>query len=83
MGQIVSLFLVLPLFVRVLRLNDLTIVVFAAVSLLIQALLYFFAEDKNTIMATVFFNLLSSLFSQPLRSSMTKIVGPGGKESKL
>merc|ERR550534_147367 len=60
-GQIFSLFLVLPFLLRFLKLHDMTIVLLAGASMLTQALLYFFAV----------------LFSQPLRSSMTKIVGEG------
>ena len=54
-----------------------TIVLLAGASMLTQALLYFFATSTKFILATVFFNLFAVLFSQPLRSSMTKIVGEG------
>ena len=54
-----------------------TIVLLAGSSMLTQALLYFFATSTKFILATVFFNLFAVLFSQPLRSSMTKIVGEG------
>ena len=96
-GQIFSLFLVLPLLLRsaftfflcvfhimysilhqrFLKLHDMTIVLLAGCSMLTQALLYFFATSTKFILATVFFNLLAVLWSQPLRSSMTKIVGEG------
>lgn len=76
-GQIFSLFLVLPLLLRFLKLHDMTIVLLAGGSMLTQALLYFFATSTKFILATVFFNLFAVLFSQPLRSSMTKIVGEG------
>merc|ERR1711953_758706 len=76
-GQILSLFLVLPLLLRFLKLHDMTIVLLAGCSMLTQALLYFFATSTKFILATVFFNLLAVLWSQPLRSSMTKIVGEG------
>lgn len=76
-GQIFSLFLVLPLLLRFLKLHDMTIVLLAGCSMLIQALLYFFATSTKFILATIFFNLFAVLFSQPLRSSMTKIVGEG------
>ena len=48
---------------------------------LTPALLYFFATSTKFILATIFFNLFAVLFSQPLRSSMTKIVGEGGRSS--
>ena len=47
--------------------------------MLTPALLYFFATSTKFILATIFFNLFAVLFSQPLRSSMTKIVGEGGR----
>ena len=62
---------------RFLKLHDMTIVLLAGCSMLTQALLYFFATSTKFILATVFFNLLAVLWSQPLRSSMTKIVGEG------
>lgn len=62
---------------RFLKLHDMTIVLLAGASMLTQALLYFFATSTKFILATVFFNLFAVLFSQPLRSSMTKIVGEG------
>ena len=63
---------------RFLKLHDMTIVLLAGGSMLTQALLYFFATSTKFILATLFFNLFAVLFSQPLRSSMTKIVGEGG-----
>merc|ERR550519_1389867 len=58
-GQIFSLFLVLPLLLRFLKLHDMTIVLLAGCSMLTQALLYFFATSTKFILATVFFNLLA------------------------
>ena len=49
--------------------------------MLTSALLYFFATSTKFILATIFFNLFAVLFSQPLRSSMTKIVGEGDGRS--
>ena len=68
----------LPILVGVLHLHDLTIVILASLSLAARALTFFFAKDKRTIYVAIAFCLLNPLTTQPLRSLLTQLVGPGG-----
>ena len=79
----VSLFLILPLLVKILKLHDMSIVILASLSLLTKALIYFFAWDKSVIYVSLGCSVLTMLVTQPLRSSMTKIVGPGESSGML
>ena len=42
-----------------------------------KSLIYFFAEDKSAIYIVIAFSIFSPINTQPLRSSMTKVVGQG------
>jgi len=75
LADVVSLFVVLPLMVRTLGFHDMTIVICAVSAQAAKSLIYFFAEQKNVIYTVIFFSIFSPLVTQPLRSSMTKIVG--------
>ena len=76
-GDVFALFVVLPLFVRTFHLHDMTIVIIAVLSQATKSLIYFFAGDKNQIYYVIAFSFLHCLNTQPLRSSMTKLVGQG------
>ena len=76
-GDVTALFVVLPLLVRTLQLHDMTIVIIAVLSQAVKSLIYFFAGDKSSIYYVIGFSMLHCLNTQPLRSSMTKLVGQG------
>ena len=42
-----------------------------------KSLIYFFAEEKSAIYIVIAFSIFSPINTQPLRSSMTKVVGQG------
>ena len=77
-GDVIALFVVLPLLVRTFHLHDMTIVIIAVLSQATKSLVYFFSEDKSHIYAVIAFSVLHCINTQPLRSSMTKLVGQGG-----
>ena len=72
-----SIFIVLPVMIRFIDFHDMTIVVFASYGLLFKALIYYFVESPDMIYLAIIPSIFSPLFSQPLRSSLTKIVGQG------
>jgi len=76
-ANIFSCFIILPLFVKVLRLKDMTIVMIATLSIIAKCFIYIFNEDKIYLYGIVVCALFDWLCTQPLRSSMTKLVGPG------
>ena len=76
-GDVIALFVVLPLLVRTLHLHDMSIVIIAVLSQATKSLIYFFAADKSQIYLVIAFSMLHCLNTQPLRSSMTKLVGQG------
>jgi len=76
-GDVIALFVILPLLVRTLQLHDMTIVIIAVLSQAVKSLIYFFAGDKSSIYYVIGFSMLHCLNTQPLRSSMTKLVGQG------
>lgn len=76
-GDVIALFIVLPILVKTLQLHDLTIVILSALAHLSKSLIYYAAQEKSLIYVTIAFCLVSPLCTQPLRSSMTKIAGQG------
>ena len=76
-GDVVALFVVLPLLVRTFHLHDMSIVIIAVLSQATKSLIYFFAADKSQIYLVIAFSILQPINTQPLRSSMTKLVGQG------
>ena len=72
-----ALFVVLPMLVRSFHLHDMSIVIIAVLSQATKSLIYFFAADKSQIYLVIAFSMLHCLNTQPLRSSMTKLVGQG------
>ena len=73
----VSIFIVLPVMIRFLGFHDMAIVLLASCALLSKALIYYFAENQDVIYLSIIPSIFSPLVTQPLRSSLTKIVGQG------
>jgi len=73
--SIFSLFVILPLLVKVLKLHDMSIVMLAIISRGIRCLIFCFATDKNMLYGILGIALFDYLWTQPLRSTLTKIVG--------
>ena len=48
-----------------------------------KSLIYFFAEDKSAIYIVIAFSIFSPINTQPLRSSMTKVVGQGDNSKPI
>ena len=61
---------------RVLKLHDITITMLAISSLALKCLIFCFANSKNVLYAILAVGLFDNLVTQPLRSTLTKIVGP-------
>ena len=73
--NIFSLLVVLPLLVRWVKLHDMSIAILATICAALKCLIYCFSTDKNMLYAVLGIALFDYLFTQPLRSTMTKIVG--------
>ena len=73
----VSIFIVLPVMIRFLGFHDMAIVLLASCALLSKALIYYFAESSDILYLSIIPSIFSPLVTQPLRSSLTKIVGQG------
>ena len=73
--NIISIFIILPLLIKFLKLHDMSIVMLAVTSLALKCLILCFAKDKNFLYAIIGTSLFDGLVNQPLRSTLTKIVG--------
>ena len=73
--SIVCLFVVLPIFIKVLKLHDMSIVMLAVISLVVKCFIYCFATHKNVLYALIGTGLFDYLTTQPMRSTLTKSVG--------
>ena len=60
---------------KVFKLHDMSIVMLAITCRAIRCLIYCFAMDKNMLYAILGIALFDYLWTPPLRSTMTKIVG--------
>ena len=72
--SIVSLFVILPILV-VFKFHDMSIVILATICSVLKNIIFCFATSKNWLYAVLGIALFDSLFAQPLRSTLTKIVG--------
>ena len=52
-----------------------SITILASVASIIKCLIYCFAEEKNVLYSVLGIATLDLLFNEPIRSSMSKIVG--------
>jgi len=68
-------FIILPIFVKVFKLHDITIATLAVVSGTIKYLIYCFSNNKNMLYAILGAGLMDTLFTQPVRSSLSKLAG--------
>ena len=73
--SIVSLFVILPILVKVFKFHDMTIVMLATICSALKCIIFCFATNKNMLYAVLGVSLFDYLFTQPLRSTLTKIVG--------
>ena len=70
-----SFFIILPIFVKVFKLHDMTIATLAVVSCSLKYLIYCFSNNKNMLYAILGAGLMDTLFTQPVRSSLSKLGG--------
>merc|ERR1711892_912944 len=73
--HILSMFIILPILVKFFKLHDISIVMLASVCAVLRAIVFCFATNLNILYTTLCLALFDNLLSQPLRSSLTKIVG--------
>ena len=59
-----------------LKLHDMSIAILATICRALKCLIYCFSTDKNMLYTVLGGALFDDLFTQPLRSTMTQIVGP-------
>ena len=73
--NIFSLLVILPLLVKWVKLHDMSIAILATICAALKCIIYCFSTDKNMLYAVLGIAMFDHLWSQPLRSTMTKIVG--------
>ena len=75
-ANIVSSFLVLPLFVKLLKLEDPSIAIIGVSCHAVRIIVYLLATSKPLLYISIATSSFSYLVTQPIRSSLSKIVGP-------
>ena len=73
--NIIGLLVVLPLLVKVLNLDDVLIAIVATVAFSVRCLIICLSTKKNMLYGILGVALFDNLLTQPLRSTMIKIVG--------
>ena len=68
-------FIILPIFIKVFKLHDMTIASLAVISESTKYLVYCFSNNKNMLYAILGGGIMDSLFTQPVRSTLSKLTG--------